>query len=233
MPLVRTTDHDGVRVLAFARPPLNAIDLELVAEFGTALTAAAEDEACKAIVVTGEGAAFSAGIDTKVVPAYGLAERRQMIRSINRMLRVLYGAPKPTVAAVNGHALGGALVVALACDARIAAEADYRLGLTEAAAGIPFPAVPMVVVRAELDPSTARVLTLGSATFGARDPVAAAIFDEVHAPGALSRAALARARALAELRGYAKVKRQLKADALARMDAIVERDADPMLDDWI
>jgi enoyl-CoA hydratase len=109
------------------------------------------------VVVTGDPPAFSAGIDYKAVPSYDAATRREMVGLVNRSFLKLYGLSRPTVAAINGHALGGGLVLALACDFRLAAEGSYQLGLTEIAAGIPFPAAPMVVVQSELDRKAARI----------------------------------------------------------------------------
>jgi enoyl-CoA hydratase len=139
---------------------------------------------------------------------------------------------KPTVAAINGHALGGGLVVALACDERIAADGGQRLGLAEVTAGIPFPAVPLVITRTELDPSTARTLVLSGVLFGPRDPVAASVLDAVVAPEALLDTALAAADARAALASYAVVKRQLREPALREIDRIVELGTDPLLEHW-
>jgi enoyl-CoA hydratase len=226
--LTRTTDHGGIRVVALDRPPVNAIDREAIAAIRAAVADAAGAASCRALVLTGSGRAFSAGIDVNLVPRYDAATRADMIREIDRTMLALYGFPKPTVAAVNGHALGGGLVVALACDFRLAAAGTYRLGLTEAAAGIPFPAVPMLVVGAELDPDTARRMTLASAVFGPTDALAARFLDAVHPPDRLLAEAIACAEAALAAPAYAAVKRQLRGDALARMRRIVDEDLDPM-----
>src|SRR5262245_25268625 len=96
---------DGVRVLRLARPPVNAIDLGLIADIEAAL-AAAEAEGGP-LVLAGAPGCFSAGVDTKAVRGYGAAERRAMVLGIDRMLARLYAFPGATVAAVSGHALGG------------------------------------------------------------------------------------------------------------------------------
>jgi enoyl-CoA hydratase len=230
---VNVTTHDGVWLLSVARPPVNAIDLALVNELDERLAEAEGSPACRAAVLTGSSSAFSAGIDVKVVPTYDAATRAEMIRAVNRMVLRIYGLPKPTVAAINGHALGGGLVVALACDFRFAAEGSYQLGLTEVTAGIPFPAAPMIVVRSELDPGTARTLTLSGAVFGPADPPAARFIDRLLPRERLVAEAIQHAAQAASAPAYAAVKRQLRADALKEIARIVERDEDPLLRSWL
>jgi enoyl-CoA hydratase len=212
---------------------VNAVDLPFADAIGAALEAAAADSACRALVLTGGPPAFCAGVDVKAVPGYDAARRAEMIRRINRTIRALYGMPKPTVAAVGGHAIGAGLVVALACDFRLVADGPHRLGLTEVAAGIPYPAAPLAVVRADLDHHTARDLVLCGRIFGPADRVAARVFDAVLPAERLVDAAVERARDAAGLRAYAVVKRQLKREALARLERIVEDDDDPLLAGWI
>ena len=135
----------GVAVIRFERPPANAIDLAVTEEFG-AFLGEIERAPPKALVLTGSGSAFSAGLDLKTVPTYGPDQRRALVLSINRMVRRLYGFPRPVVAAINGHAMAGGLVLALACDLRIAAAGPSKIALSEVSVGIPFPLGPMLVV---------------------------------------------------------------------------------------
>jgi len=226
-------DRDGVRVLALARPPVNAIDFALVRALGDAAEAAGSDAACRALVITGAPGVFSAGIDTKRIPTYDADERASMLRAVNRTVLALYALEKPAVAAISGHALGAGLVLALCCDLRLAADGDFRLGLTEAEAGIPFPAGPLAVARAELSPESLRRLALSSATEAPASPWLAGIVDRVvPAEGLLARAQ-GEARALAAQPAFAAVKRQLRGDTIARLRRIVERDEEPLLAGWL
>jgi enoyl-CoA hydratase len=230
---VRREDRDGVRVLSLARPPVNAIDFALVRALGDAAEAAASDPACRALVVIGAPGVFSAGIDTKRVPSYDADERASMLRAVNRTVLELYALEKPAVAAISGHALGAGLVLALTCDLRLAAEGDFRLGLTEGKAGIPFPAGPLAVARAELSPESLRQLALTSATEAPASPRLAGIVDRVVPADALLASAFDEARALAAQPAFAAVKRQLRGDTIARLRRIVERDEEPLLAGWL
>src|SRR5262249_32981759 len=125
------------------------------------------------------------------------------------------------------------LVLVLTCDLRLAAEGDFRLGLTEGKAGIPFPAGPLAVARAELSPESLRQLALTSATAGPASPRLAGIVDRVVPAEGLPAAAQDEARALAAQPAFAAVKRQLRGDTIARLRRIVERDEEPLLQGWL
>jgi enoyl-CoA hydratase len=228
MALVAIEDHDGVWVLELRRPPVNALELELAGELRDHLRTAETDPACKAVVITGSHGVFSAGIDARVVPTYDRAQKAQMLRSENDIVRLLYGLPKPTIAAINGHALGGGLVLSLCCDLRYALQGYYQLGLNEVSAGIPFPAASLAVVGAELDPRTRRLMALRGTTFGPLDELAAAFVDAVYPPNDLMRAALDRARAASRAPGYASVKHQLRAPTLQLLDRVLAEEVDPV-----
>jgi enoyl-CoA hydratase len=233
MAVVSITERGSVWVIAMERAPSNAVDASLLADLERGLTKAAISDSCSALVVTGRDRFFSAGIDIKVVAAYEPEQKQAMLRAANRLVHLLYGFPKPTVAAVNGHALGAGLCVALACDLRIASQGRYELGLTEAKAGVPFPACPLEVVRAELAPEHARMLVLGADSVPATDPRASWFLDRVVPASELVRAAIAEAESRVAYPAYAAVKQQLRAAALERMASIVEQDADPLLDSWL
>lgn len=233
--MIRLESHDGIALLRIERPPANAIDLELATAFGEALGGLEADAGARALVLTGHGEFFSAGLDLKVVPTYGPAEQRAMVLTINRLLGRLYGLGLPVVAAVNGHALAGGMVIVLACDYRIACRGSYRFGLTETRVAIPYPLAAMTVVAAELAPAVARRVVLLARHQTPEDALAGGVLDELHAPEALLPRALEVASELAALpRGaYARIKQQLRGRALARIAEVIASGADPVLDGWI
>lgn len=231
--LVEVQHRAQVRILRLSRPPVNALDLQLALALHDALAETSADAGCAGVVLTGLPGVFSAGIDTRKVPAYDTDQRAAMLRTINRTLLALYGLAKPVVAAISGHALGGAFVLALAADVRVACRGPFSLGLTEAGAGIPFPAGPLAVVRAELSPAQIRTLALGSLTAGPESDVFAGIIDHVVDPEALVDTAVEEVRRLGALPAYARVKQQLRAGTLERLSRIVERDEEPLLTRWI
>ena len=86
---VERSQADGTAVLSLARPPVNALDVELLESITAGFRGALAEEA-PAIVVTGKGRCFSAGIDVKLTPTYTPEQRRAAIRAINGMVSVIY-----------------------------------------------------------------------------------------------------------------------------------------------
>jgi enoyl-CoA hydratase len=226
---VRLEEQDGTAVLTLCRPPVNAMDLRLLAELNAHLARLESAPPARGLVITGDGRMFSAGYDVKASAHYTVSEIRRAVTGVNEMATRLYGLPTATVAAVNGHAIGGGFILLLACDARVAVESDAKLGLPEVALGIPYPACALELVRAEIEPSLRRrVLLAGEIT----SPMAAharGVVDELVAPNAVLPRAIELARERAALPGYIRVKRQLKGDLHERMRAIVATESDPML----
>ncbi len=221
-----------VSVIRLARPPVNALDIELL----TALIDMVDSEltrGCRALVITGEGQCFCAGIDTKLAAGYDAAQQRAMVSALNRFLHQLYTVPVPTVAALNGHSLAGGLVIPLACDQRVATTAECSLGLTEVRAGVPYPAVALHIVKAELDPATARTLCLTGRTLSPREAFDRRIVDELCDPADLVDRAVELAGHLAALPAYGRVKAQLRGGTAQLMRDVLDQDSDPMLDGWL
>jgi len=233
MTVVRTESVGDTVIVMFARPPANAFDVELAGEFRACMADLTAAPPPGGVVVTGAGRVFSGGVDFKAVPAYGPDERARMIGHINAAMTMLYGLPTATVAAVNGHAIGGAFVVMLACDVRLAVDGDAKLALTEVTAGIPYPAAPMEVVCAEIEPSYRRHLVLSGEAISSRTAHEHGLVDELVPADSLVERAVELARSRAAALSYARVKEQLRRDVVARMRTIVETASDPMLRVWL
>ena len=128
---VLTAREGAVAVITLDRPDkLNAITPQMTAALGRALDDIEDDDGVRAIVIEGAGRAFSAGFDLEAGEWDSLESiRREMETDFDMILR-FWDCPKPTVAALHGYCLGGALELALACDLAVAAE-DTRLGEPE------------------------------------------------------------------------------------------------------
>ena len=128
---------DGVATLTVSRPEvLNALDTETLAELDQVVLAAAADEAVRVLIITGEGEkAFVAGADIKELSALSPLQARAHARLGQGVFDRLERMGKPSIAAINGFALGGGLELAMACTLRIAAD-TARMGLPEITLGL-------------------------------------------------------------------------------------------------
>ena len=230
---LETERHGDVTVVRIDRPPANALDIALLSEGSELLGELASDPPA-AVVLCGREGFFSAGVDLKLAPTLDGAGQRQMVTGINRLFAGWYSFPRPVVGAITGHAIAGGLILALCTDHRVGVP-GARYGLTELRAGIPYPAVAMEVVRAELSPAAARALVLSAELIDADEALARGALDEVVAPDEVLDRALAVARRLSELptTTYGLVKRQLRGDAIERIERILADESDPLLDAWL
>lgn len=205
---IELSQQGEVGVVTIDRPPVNAIGLEMLVLLKDGLEELLHTS--KAMVLTSSSGVFCAGADVKAFASYSPEQRREFARVTDEVFEALYAAPIPTIAALPGHALGGGLIVALTCDVRLAARGDYKLGLPQLAAGVPFPARALDVARAELPVHVLRRLILGAEIL---DPAAAreaGLVDELVDPDELLERAVARAVALAGFPVYADTKARLR-----------------------
>jgi enoyl-CoA hydratase len=133
---VRVEREDGIAVLTIDRQEkLNALDLQVTEEIGQALLEL-EAEGPRAILVTGAGErSFVAGADISAMSVMSPLEAKRFSEIGHAAMALLDRSPVPTIAAVNGYALGGGCEVAIACDVRIAAE-NATFGFPEVSLGI-------------------------------------------------------------------------------------------------
>jgi enoyl-CoA hydratase/carnithine racemase len=226
---------DGIAVVTLRRPPVNAMDAGLLEELAALFEGLAADRVVRAAVITGEGRAFSAGLNLKTVPNLGHRCQRRLVDALNASFGTLYAWPKPLVAAVNGHAIAGGLILALCADWRIVADVPMEACLAEVRVGVTYPVAALDVARSELSPAAARRLILLGETLDAAGAETLQVFDQRVPAELLLEQAIARARHYATLppQAFATIKRELRAPQLARIDAARAGHAEPRLAAWL
>ena len=228
---VRLEKEGSVGVIVLDRPPANSYDYDFLRDFGRAVDDARVEEDVRAVVVTSASEKFfCAGADLKAFAA-GSSRRRAMTCILgHEVFRKMENTPLVFVAAISGHALGGGLELALACDLRFAAEGEYKLGLTETKLGL-FPGtggtqrLPRIVgLSRGID------LIAQGTTMGPKEAFEMGIVDRVYPDAAATRAgAIEYARGIAEgpseAIGRAKVVATLGAGAPLDLGLALEREA--------
>jgi enoyl-CoA hydratase len=184
------------------------------------------------IVLTGQGSIFSAGLDLKyTLPLFATGDQTavrdwfQRYRATNMRL---FTYPRPTVAAINGHAFAGGVITALCCDYRIAADGPARLALNETLIGIAMPAVYEEIIRYAIGTPNATVATLFGEEYDVSGARRIGFVHQTVSPDQLLEAAIARADMIPvdAVAAYAGAKRGLQAPALANIRSAETLDAD-------
>lgn len=220
--LVKMQNTGGVMVLTMARPPVNALNAALMDALVAAMNAAEADPEVRAIVLTAEGAQFSAGSDVSELGKVKGA-------GLPRLCAVVEGLKKPVVAAIAGNALGGAMELVLACHGRVA-HVGARLGLPEVSLGLlPVAGSTQRLPRLVGSPVALKILTDGQ-PLSATEALAVGLLDAVTEDQPVKRArALAESLALAAPRKTAD-RRDGMRDPVAYQAGVVQ--ARGKIDGW-
>jgi enoyl-CoA hydratase len=217
--VIERDEVDGIAVVRMSAGKVNALDLELVRAI-TATFVELDSSAVRAIVFTGAGRAFSAGVDLWRVVDGGEDYVRAFLPALVECFETVFGTGKPVVAAVNGHAVAGGCILVSCCDRRIMADAPGRIGVTELAVGVPFPVSALEILRFAAGAERARAAVLDADAYLPEVAVHNGLVDEVVGAEELARAALAAAARLADRvppDTFRLTKRQLRADVLERI----------------
>ena len=134
---VEFSQQGPVGFITLNRPPANSYDYTTIQELGQAVEAAAANDSVRVVILRSAlERFFSAGADVKAFSENPPERNMEMVRLAHQVLGRIATLPKVFIAQIQGHALGGGLEIALACDLRFGAEGDYRLGLPEVTLGL-------------------------------------------------------------------------------------------------
>lgn len=205
---------DGLAVLRLAHGKVNALDLELLEAIRTGFGELID---ATAIVLTGAGSSFSAGVDLQRIERGSAADSLEFLDALSATFRTVFAHPAPVVAAINGHAIAGGAILAFAADRRLMS--GGMIGLSELKVGVSFPAAATEIARYVAGAHTQRLMI----TAELFDPARATglhLTDRVVAPEELLDAALHEARTLTAIPAetYALTKRALHAPVEAAID---------------
>ena len=217
--MLEVEQRSGVTVVELRHGKVNALDLELL----RAITAALRDlDRSGAVVITGSGAVFSAGVDLNRIVAGGQPYVQEFIPALSEAFLAIFDHQGPVLAAVDGHAIAGGCVIAAACDVRLMSQG--KIGLAELSVGVPFPPVAMEILRHAIGPAVGH-LVLTAGLLDAAQARSIGLIHRVAEPDVLLDAAIDQAKRMAQVPAevFAFSKRQLQQPA---RDAIAARGGD-------
>jgi enoyl-CoA hydratase len=196
--MIETTDVRGVAVLTMCRGKANALDTEFCREMVRRLDEL-EQGSARAVVITGRGTIFSAGVDLVRAGEGGPEYLRAFLPELNALFERVFFHPKPVVAAVNGHAIAGGCVLACAADRRLMAHGAGMIGVTELSVGVPFPAIAFEIMRFAAASDRLPEVVLTGRRYVPEEAAARGLVDAVVQPEGLLDRAIAEAEALGSL----------------------------------
>lgn len=213
--MIEIKSEGTTQVLWLASGRVNAMDVELLEELALAVGDLAHSGA-GALVVTGSGRAFSAGVDLNRVVEGGADYTDRLVPALSGAFEAVFSYPGPTVAAINGAAIAGGCVLACACDSRLIGP-DAQIGAAEVRVGVPFPVAALEVMRYACGDRAEEVLLSGRSYRG-QEAVARGLAHRVVTDDLIG-AAMAEASDLGNIPAdaYRHTKMQLRAPTMARI----------------
>jgi enoyl-CoA hydratase len=213
--MIERSDSDGVVTLRLAYGKVNALDIEL-AEALTLALAELSDSDARAVILTGTGSSFSAGVDLYRLVGEGVPYVERFFPALSRLFLDTFAFPKPLIVAVNGHAIAGGCIFTLCGDHRVMQTGKARIGMPELLVGVPFPASIVEIIRFAVPPQHLQMLVYSGRTFTADDALRYGLIDEIAEDAGARSTELGRHFATLPAEPLALVKRQLRDKAISR-----------------
>lgn len=229
--MITLVDHEAVQELHLNRPPVNALSTELLAGLREAVECAPRKY--QAVVISGSTGIFSAGLDVPLLLKLDREGMAGLWRELYALMQALATSPIPVCAAITGHAPAGGTVIALFCDWRVAAQGDFKLGLTEVQVGIGLPPVILRALQRQVGMRQAERLGVAGLLLSPEQALRAGLVDELAPPEETTARALAWCRKLLALphHAMAATRRMARAD-LAALFASGEQEVKAVMDNW-
>ena len=189
--------QDTVAIVKLNRGVTNVLDMELVIELDALLERIEHDASVSALVLGSSNDKFlSIGFDIPRLFELPRQDFSTFFSEFNRVCLSLYTLPKPTIAAIMGHAVAGGCILALCCDYRFIAEGRKLMGLNEIKLGVPVPYLIDCVLRYTVGTRYARQIMDTGEFYGPEDSLRMGLVDEVLPVGEVMAKAAERARLL-------------------------------------
>ena len=217
----------SVTVLHLDDGKANALSVELIAAISAAVSAAEDDPDQRAVVIHGRDGRFSGGFDLGVMLGGDVAAIVSLVADGGELVRTLYGAGVPVVAACTGSAVAGGALMLLGCDVRVGADVPAKIGLNEVAIKMVLPDWALTIARERLSKRHLQRAVANARLTSPGDAVDVGFLDEVVPAERLLDRAVDVAAELADMldpTAYAGTVRKLRGGVLAEMDAQIAAD---------
>ena len=225
---------DGIATVFLARGKVNALNGEVVAELRSRLEELEGDPKVRAVVLTGRGRFFSFGFDVPAFLTFPKEEFAAYVEAFVGLYTYMFLYPKPLVAALNGHAIAGGCMLALACDGRVMAAGKAKISLNEITFGSTIFAGSTEMLRFWVGSAAATKILYSGTMFPAEEALSLGLVDEVQPEAAV----LDRARRIASdlasrsASAFASIKSLLRRPAVEEMRRREQESIREFLEIW-
>lgn len=217
--MIRRENHDEIRILHLQFGRGNALSPEFLRELQKVLNEERKSPP-RGLVLTGSGEFFCSGLDVPALAGLNHSQIRAVLHQLYGVCRDLFAFPRPVIAAINGHAIAGGALLALACDQRLMAQGEGKLGLNESQLGLSVPPSLVELCRYTLDRPLLEKLMYGGQIYPAFKAFDMGVLDElVEADDLLESSAAAVRHWTTSITAFAEIKSRLKAPTLEAMAA--------------
>ncbi len=214
--LYRISWHDQTAEISLTCGKANALNPRSLAAISQALDEAGRAQA-RGVILTGYDRFFSAGLDLVTLYDFDRPRLEAFVREFDRVMLQVFAFPRPVVAAVNGHAVAGGCILALACDARLMPDHGVQIGLNEIRLGVPFPASALEIARHGLPMEFADSILYGGQLYTPLEAMSRGLVDGLTSGDVLEEArAVCRRLAEQPVGAFQTIKASLKGPAIQR-----------------
>jgi enoyl-CoA hydratase len=225
--------HGGIAEIRLGCGKANALNPRTLAALAGAFDEAAHGRA-RGVVLTGYDRYFSAGLDLVSLFELDRAGLEAFVAEFDRLMLRIFAFPRPVVAGINGHAVAGGCILALACDARLMVDDEVVIGLNEILLGLPFPASALEIARRSIPPEALDTVLYGGQLYRPAEALARGFVDGLSTADVVGEARMFCER-LAELptQAFETIKASLKAPAIRQAEASLDSLRRAFVDAWL
>ena len=233
--MISMDQHGNVAVVRIERSITNALNLECVRQLVGALERVREDPEIRGMVLASSSDKFfSIGFDIPYLFELSRDEMKVFYQEFNLACMGLYTLPKPTVAAITGHAIAGGCILALCCDYRFIAEGRKLMGLNEVKLGVPVPYLADRALSQLVGIRHSREMMEGGEFYGPDDLLEMGVVDRVLPLDRVAEEGMGRAAELGDMPGSAfeRIKRNRVEGVAAQVSECADEKARQFIECW-
>ena len=234
MSYVDLKESDGIATITLRRAPVNALNDQVLDELGAAFHGVAQDESIKAVVLTGEGNFFSFGFDVPGFMSWSKDDFQSYISKFSGLIKDMFMFQKPTIAAINGHAVAGGCVLALACDYRIIKSEKAKIALNEMTFGSTVFSCVTETLKYAVGAREGEKILYSGKMYSAREALSRGLVDKVSGEGEFLPDVTQIAHKFAEknIKAFSSIKKMLKLDTLNGININEKESISEFVDVW-